>query len=287
MNRILVFVILFAFIFSFSSCEIINPEETIPSYIHIDSISFKTLAGEGANTKQIKDAWVYVDNQSIGCFELPATIPILASGEHKIDIRPGIKLNGISATRSLYPYYKPYITTLNLTPNSILQVDPSTSYLDDVNFKFIESFEPSGIYFEKSSNSDTNINITSTTNITINQGSYASIFVNNDRKLFECINSLNYPLSKYGSPAFIELDCKSNIPFTIGVFVNNPTQSIQRPLVVITKSENWKKLYINLTGVAQEERNAIDYKVFFGAQWDAQYGVDTGYILIDNIKLIN
>ena len=268
------------------SCEFINPDEEIPSYIHINSIPLTTQPTEGVNTDNISDAWIYVDDQTIGCFELPATVPILGNGEHKIDIRPGIKINGISATRALYPYYKPYISTVNLTQDAITTVNPVTSYYDNVNFLFIEPFSPSGIYFEKTTNSDTNIMITPSTNA-INQGYYAYAVVNNDKKILECKTSLDYQLLKQGETAFLEIDCKSNIPFTLGVFINNASQTVQHPLIVITPSSEWKKVYINLTEIAQRERTAESFKIFFGTIWEEKYGIENGEISIDNIKLIN
>ena len=76
--------------------------------LQIDSVSLDTNYYEqGSNFKAITDAWVYVDDGLIGAFELPATIPVLAEGKHKLEIRPGIKLNGISSTRAPYPFYQP------------------------------------------------------------------------------------------------------------------------------------------------------------------------------------
>ena len=104
-------VLFLSFIFlSLSSCEIYNPSEDEPSYIHIDSISLTTdYTAYGTASHKITDAWVYVDNELIGAFELPANVPVLKSGVHNINIRPGIKLNGIAATRSYYPFFNPCI----------------------------------------------------------------------------------------------------------------------------------------------------------------------------------
>ena len=70
----------------FSSCEIYNPAEPIPAYIHIDKITLaKNYSGfpnsstgdEGSLSNKITDAWVYIDEQLIGCFVSSILIPLL------------------------------------------------------------------------------------------------------------------------------------------------------------------------------------------------------------------
>lgn len=282
-----IFGIICFFTLIFSSCEIINPAEDIPSYIKINPFTLTTKATEGSNTHNIVDAWVYIDDQSIGCFELPALIPVLKSGDHKIDIRPGIKVDGISDKRALYPYYNPYIISSKLYPDSTIVINPTTTYIESTNFLFVDPFDQSGIFFEKTANSDTNINIIYDTANFFNDKSYAACYVNEAKPILDCATSLTYELNKLGQTAFLEIDCKSNIPFKVGLIIYNPNETIQHPIVVVTPSTEWKKLYINLTEVAQRERNAISYKVFFRAEWNSSYGVDNGYIYIDNVKLIN
>jgi len=114
MRRTFYFIIILSLIFLVSlstSCRKFDGDQTIPAFIRIDTISLTSdYFTEGANTHNISDAWVYVNDQIIGAFELPALIPVLAKGTNKLEIRPGIKLNGISSTRAPYPFYKPFIT---------------------------------------------------------------------------------------------------------------------------------------------------------------------------------
>ena len=62
----------------------------IPSYIEINSIIHTADSMEGAPHHNITDVWVYVDDNSIGTYELPAKFPILYEGNHEIKIRAGI-----------------------------------------------------------------------------------------------------------------------------------------------------------------------------------------------------
>ncbi len=93
-----------------TSCYKFDGDQTIPAYLKIDTVLLKTYYPEqGSNSNAIKDVWVYVNDQQIGAFELPAMFPVLAMGNQKLEIRPGIKVNGISSTRAPYPFYKPII----------------------------------------------------------------------------------------------------------------------------------------------------------------------------------
>ena len=104
-NYILVLVILFGF----NSCSKDELEATIPSYISIDKFTISTnYSTQGTSSSNITDAWVYIDNDLVGIFELPAKFPVLKEGNVKIDVYPGIKENGISERRSKYIFYNAY-----------------------------------------------------------------------------------------------------------------------------------------------------------------------------------
>src|SRR5262245_62560163 len=83
----------------FAACEVINPEEPLPVYTRVDSIPFSiTSANQGSGTSSIVDAWVYLDDQLVGAFELPARFPVLAEeGTHTLTVSPGILVNGIKS----------------------------------------------------------------------------------------------------------------------------------------------------------------------------------------------
>lgn len=284
MLRLFGFVFLVALISS--SCEIINPNEDVPAYIHIDSIALSTQAQEGTNSNKITDAWVYIDGQTIGAFELPATIPILMSGKHQIDIRPGIKINGIGATRAIYPFFKPFIAEIDLTAKATTKLSPTTSYYDGIIFDFIEAFEPPGTIFERTTNSDTSIMLENKECTPMNNGSYGKICIDSLHPIFEFSTIKTFSLPKTGKPAFIELDYKCNTPFIVGVIINRSNGSSEtHPVIVVNNAASWNKIYVNLSELIQREQSATSYKVFIGSQ--TQTSIGAGTIYLDNIKLIH
>src|SRR5437016_1394008 len=127
----------------FASCT--NSPEVIPSYIHIDKISFiptdTTPQGQGSASANISDAWVSIDDKFVGTYELPCTFPVQYAGAHTIKIGAGIKVNGIGATRVVYPFYTYYSGSVNLTAKEITTVTPSVKYYTAVSFPYVEDFE--------------------------------------------------------------------------------------------------------------------------------------------------
>ena len=89
----------------FSSCNVINPATPVPSYIRVNSIKLYTdYSTQGSNSNAITDAWVFVDEQVIGVFQMPVNVPILYSGSHTVTIQAGVIVDGIAATRINYPF---------------------------------------------------------------------------------------------------------------------------------------------------------------------------------------
>ncbi|MFM7216823.1 MAG: hypothetical protein ACKO1U_02250, partial [Bacteroidota bacterium] len=112
-----------------TGCESINPSEQIPAYVSIDSIRFehgpgRTYQDEGSVKCTFTDSWIYVDNEYIGTFENPRSVPVLFEGTHKVSVRAGILENGVAATRSSYMKLASYDTTIDLRPNGTFQILP-------------------------------------------------------------------------------------------------------------------------------------------------------------------
>ena len=53
------------------SCDVINPEESIPAYIHIPEFRLETGLGQGSNSHNITDVWLTVGTEFSGCIPYP------------------------------------------------------------------------------------------------------------------------------------------------------------------------------------------------------------------------
>jgi len=274
-----------------NSCDKFDGNQTIPSYIQIEKIKLvdNPNLNEGSLSHRITDAWVYVDDELIGAFELPVKFPVLKKGKHKITILPGIKMNGISGTRISYPFYKSIeINNFNLTPDSIVNIDTNlllTSYLDYTKFAWKEDFEDGGVSLQKRSNSDTSIYKTNLSQY-IFEGNYSGIVhLSSNQTFFEIETIENFILPKNGSPVFLEMNYKNNNIFMVGFLAYYSNTIKQVATITLYPTTEWKKIYINLTPDLANEYNASSFKIFFGHFKHPT--VNEAIILLDNIKLVH
>jgi len=271
--------------FVFSSCKKNSTTIETPAYIHIDSIRLDVLfAYQGSSSNKITDAWVYIDDQLIGAFELPVTFPVLMAGEHKIKIKAGIKINGIAATRTFYPFYTAYEQTINLSPEKIITLSPLVHYSSQTKFAWLEDFEKQSISLTIN-NSDTILQKTKIATDVFEGKVSGIVFLDATHTFFECISDTNYVLPKNGDPVFLELNYKTNNQFRVGIYAHKPSGNTQVEALIINPSINWNKIYISLSSVLNGEQDATRFGIYIGMLKDQN--VINSNLVIDNIKLVN
>lgn len=264
-------------LFFLPSCNIFDPDEEIPAYIHIDKIS---VEGE-SNTLRLPDAWVYCNEELIGVFEMPATVPVLYSNTTKVKIRAGIKANGLSAVRLPYPFYNKYEASVELIPKQTLTINPVVSYKISNPVRWEEKFESISLGIESTSLSDTTILIT---NINTYEGGHCGMVkIDSVRKSYEGM-SVNTYASEKGLPAFLEIHYRSDIGFWCGIFVNE-NGGTAAPIVYVYKSEEWNKMYIDVGSTFSKYPKSDLFKVFFSSSLSGLARTNA-YFCLDNIKLI-
>lgn len=291
--RLMVPVIL---IISLGSCDKFDGSQEIPAYLRIDSVSFTTdYSSQGTANHKLTDAWIYVNDQLIGGFEMPAEVPVLQEGICKVEVRAGIKLNGIADTRAPYPCLKPYIKeNVRLSPDSVTRLIPVIGYLDNAEFVWREEFEDPSLAIKKGNDADTAIYQTEPENapeaLLDEYSRYSGIvYLDDDRPDMELVsddgNGEGFVLTR-GDFIFLELNFKTTVPVLVGCYVRR--ESIggveNRPFIVLNTTDSWNKIYINFTPMVNEISDAINYKFYFIASKSP--GEGDHRIMFDNFKLI-
>jgi len=245
-----------------------------PSYISIESIYL-----DSTTTSNITDAWVYIDDNLQGVYELPADFPVLASGVHKLRVKAGIKDNGIASNRIAYPFYSSYIIDeQNFDSKLAIEITPLVNYLYNNDSVFIEDFDGPGLNLETDS-------ITFSINdINPIDGNYGLITLTDSIFLSELRTFKLENLPQAGAPVYLELDYKCNIQFLVGVYVNFPGSVLQKDLLWVTPKEDWNKIYVNLTSTISEAVGAESFTVFIGMKRDFEF--DTNTVYLDNLKIV-
>jgi hypothetical protein len=274
------------------SCNLINPPETIPGYGHIDSIGVSTTyATQGTASSKISCAWVYVDDQPVGAFDMPCTFPIIATnGVHTITIYPGVTADGASSTREKYLFYNFYSGYINITQGSVTKVQFNTQYRSSVQFDWKEDFE------------EPDTNVISLTRYPIGtdsvlmrkvkspnafQGTYSGEVDLDSAKAMDSVmiyeaytDTMSLPHD--GSSVFIEMNYKTNTPFGVGIspgftFYTEPVFAFVLP------GNGWQKIYIDITLALNNSQTPL-FRIFFSM--NRTRGVQA-QLLLDNIKVLH
>ena len=282
-----------------TGCYKFEGSQTIPAYINIKSINLETYyAEQGTASSDIIDVWIYVNDELIGVFEFPendsigVTIPILAEGKNKLEIRPGIKLNGISSTRVPYPFYKPIIfTDFDFIPGTVSLIgDLTTTYYSNVVFPWIEDFEQPEISIEKLSWSDTIIMRTEPEDNPLAflspHSRYSGVInLTSEKKEYAGTTFNSFEVQKQGTVVMLEMNFKTNNYFVVGMLIRDSYEVIPVDLLILSPTTEWKKIYINLGANLSLYPQAIDYKIIFKAGLESE--ATASKIYIDNFKIVH
>lgn len=248
--------------------------ESIPSYITINSI----VLDENNTSENITDAWVYINDNIVGTYELPANLPVLKRGKQKITIRAGIKSNGISATRIAYPFYTLFIDTINLLEDSSITINPIVKYKEEIDWNtvFIEDFTfgTSGIKFVPELPNTSTFHDTITDNRTCG-------YITLKDSLFRTKTLVLEGKPQESESIFLEMDYKcDSSSFIIGVYANGAPFQIMS----IFPKQNWNKIYIDLTSIISAGNNTAYFEIFLSITKPEEINSTTLYI--DNFKII-
>lgn len=299
---------LFCAVLFSQACNIINPHEVTPTYVHIDSFNFvqnnsvhpfdayNHHPGNGVlapTTHAIGSIWVYYNENPIGIFDLPVTFPVMASGTQGLQFAPAIAVNGQNNMVNAYSYYTLDTTTLVANPGHIVNYVPKTGFYSDVKVGTIANFEAGSgqLFLPWGGGGDGRaIEVVPGDTLGLN-GSYWSGLITLNGVGDSTIDSTADSFSIPDGTAFIEFDYKSTIPFYIGLQANLSSKITSTPNYLIGVNPNgggsWQKFYLEVDGFTAEAQSGITgvtYNLYIKAV--LADGQTSGRLLIDNIQLV-
>lgn len=278
-NKWTVLLALFVIVTGDSGCNAINPEEEIPTYVHVDSFHF-----DEDDLHDIKSVWAYYNNNPVGAFDLPATIPVITTGDKgELQLVPGITVNGRNERPSIYPYYTPYIVTLESQPGKIIDMVPVTRFYDSIRRYTISEFEAGITKFSRWGGT-TGLVVVSADSLRYEGTGTGAVFLSSSADSSIDSTSTSFPITP--GIAFIEITYKSTVPFVLGMqsilggqYSTSPTYLAG----VNPAGEEWRKFYLNLTAFINQYQGDT-YNMFIKTSAPAEGS--SGRLLIDNITLI-
>jgi hypothetical protein len=266
-----------------SSCSLIQPPLTVPSYIRVQScLVSDTPSRQGTASNHITDIWVDDNSDFRGIYQIPASVPILQTGPTNISLQAMVEENGISSNLLPYPFYTTYLAkNVNLQPGKLDTINPVFYYSAFTNFKWIEGFE--GINPLKTTTQNTAK--TFITNIKDSvfegQGSY-EVDMTAGQTFYAGTPTPFYPPTSY--VVWLEMNYKTDVPMDVGLNFIDPTGNnpLQPEFVSgVNPTSKWKKVYIDLGPELQFFNQYPVFQIYFQANASAN-----AHIFIDNLKLL-
>jgi hypothetical protein len=268
-----------------TSCEKFSGNQTIPAYLKIDSIRLTTdYSTQGTAIHNITDAWVYIDGDLIGTFQLPARFPVLKQGKHTLMVLPGIKKDGIAATRINYPFYQEIIKTIELVSDSTLDMGLlTTTYSTKTKFIWKEDFDNAAITLDSTAASTEKIKQTTSDSLTL-EGLHSGIVeLDTLGATFEAVSHSTFPIPY--SAVFMEMNFNINTSLIVGVYVTTFGLLNEIPIMTLLPTHyQWKKIYIDLTTTLNAYPGATSFKLHYYVKNTTG---DHYRILLDNIKVLS
>ena len=267
-----------------------NPEESEPAYLVINNVTISSNpTTQGSNCSNVKDVWVYVDNQYLGTYQLPARIPVLESGNKSVILRAGILENGISATHSAYPLYAANNKSINIIPGQESIIDTfNVAYFPAIQYTWYEDFEKDAIGggFSLSPEPSNNLAPLSTDSLDVFEGVRClKLKVDGTNYISDIeTNGDGYVLYR-GKDIYLEMNYKCDHAFTVGLrgMLANDKRNI--PILLFNPSSIWKKTYINLSKFVNANYDVPKFKVYF--YLNTSPGGSEATVYLDNLKLIS
>ncbi len=270
--------IFFIILFFIVGCDYINPEEEVPAYLTINDIAVNEENG------QLTDAWVYVNENLIGIYELPAHFPVLEQGNTNIRVVAGIKVNGIAVSRGPYPFYTPWEVEKNLQPGETVNLEPETSFREGLNFRWEETFEFSSTTLEAYDSTQTNIIKTDTISDAPSSVAGAVIIEPDSSFTLQSVEQYFLPSDR---DVYLELSYKTNHYFEFAWHVQNLGDGSIREARVyqFNPTDGWEHIYIYLSNFI-DDYNVVNnqFRFLFGGN---NLTDESKYVYFDNIRLIH
>jgi hypothetical protein len=239
----------------------------------------------GALTHNFTEAFVNVDGKFIGAFQIPAKIPIIATGNVEILIQPGVINNGISATKRRYPFVEPYVASIELIKDETTLVSPVTRYYKETKF-LIEDFENPAINIETDGVSAAQLQIANDPAILKWGNFYGSIELNDIDSLYVGYTIFSTNLPKQGDEVYLEMDYMNSNSLLTSVLSYSPTTFHDDIHIQLNPQANpeWKKIYLDLREIISFRFNTNVNEQGFTAILDEK-GTEK-FIYLDNIKVV-
>jgi hypothetical protein len=276
------------------SCDLINPEEGVPAYIHFERFQMEGNPGinHGSISHSIQGARVFVGGEPLGIHTFPITLPILQEGEQEVILDPFVEVNGVGITLDIYPFYERFSQMVTLTSGEVDTLQPVTRYRTDLEFYVIEDFEFGQPVFteDRDGNEETFLD---TTSLEVFEGDFSGVVRLDTANVFiDAATSRNDLFAlKDGGVIWLEVNYKTDTDILFGLIgVDNFGQTTGSfDFGIRASPAEWRKIYFNLTDRVRTSFED-EFQLVFTSGLPFRNGafqLEEAEVYLDNIKLIS
>ena len=274
-----------------AGCEF-DPEEPVPGYLYIKEAHMRTIRGQGAPTHLIKDVWVIIDSVGEhGIYPVGGRIPVIANGPKKVDLFPGIRVNGVKNESVIYEPYKPIFLQHDYTPGQVDTIELEFSYTDRAKFPLIEDFESSVNWVSLDTNKQAIRKweiFPSSDSIYGTRSGRITLLKDSIRSKVALVNGKWIPSDAFtNKKVYMEVDVKSaDAQMALGFQIKDGSQYFKtlNAFILPDSIGAWRKFYFDFTTVLKPGANKY-FRVLFFASLDTAVFKQAD-IFVDNLKIV-
>lgn len=259
----------------------------VPHWIVVPVPEVIVASGEGTANARIEEVWVYTEKRVLGAFPLPARVPVLPDeegGNVTLTFLPGVRANGVAATRKPYPYYAVHRQTFALEPGAEDTLEWTTGYAEGTFVQVAEDFENANRFVAGGTSTAEVVRTTVPEWVREGTGSGYCALDADHPVLYAMTNEQQYALPRNGS-VWMEFEARCDYPFAIGLAAFTPAGVERVPILVVAPTDGaWKKFYLDLGPVVRSINNALWWEITLDAA--LEIGDVGGQMGWDNIKLV-
>jgi len=278
----------FAFAILFLGCA---KQELEVSYIYLPAFEVLPSSSTGDISTQITDVRVVLGPESLGFYPLPATIPILGSGEMRLRLEPVVRVAGIASNRIVYPFYEVFEETRMFVPGRVDTIIPQLNYDPSVTFAYVEDFEGNTPSLPLDLDGFPNTNFVPSTLLPRSGAQSGRATLMGDTAIVEAATAVLNVAGQTWNRIWMEMDYRGDVPLGVAML----PEEIEATEVRITRyvqgaqqcsactREDWVKLYFELVDNGLRDFATRPFRIGFLAANDSARTAD---VFIDNVKII-
>ncbi len=267
-------------------CTNFSATDLNPFFVTFEDPTISTIPVQGAPTHNIRDAWIFTQDQELGPFEMPVTLPIIDDAETtEFRIFPGIRENGREFVPIINQYMEPVTFSIDSEEGETYLTNLEFKYFDNVVFDFVEDFSGNHPFtlendeFEGSTFTVIDDPLDSSNKV-------AELFVDADNPVIEVFTTTLFLPGDFNNNAYLEVEYTNTAALTIGIMkINAGGYLIPEYFIILNETAERNKIYLDIGNLISDP-TVGQFSLLLNLSINGTSATE-GEAQIDNIKLMH